>query len=158
MPARLARLVLPAAVLLAAGCASGDGAAVSVPSPSPSAAAVCRTLNARLPKTVDGLARHGTSPASEFTAAWGAPAVVLRCGVPRPAVLTPGSPHYDPTADSVGVNGVTWLMEKQGGGYRFTTVDRAALVEVTVPAKYAPEVNPLTDLADPVLKADPAAL
>nr|WP_202447649.1 DUF3515 domain-containing protein [Streptomyces sp. SID5468] len=150
---------MPATVLLTvAGCSSGPANAVAVPSPSPSAAAICRALHDRLPGTVDGLARHATTPASPFTAAWGNPQVELRCGVPRPRSLTPGDPHYDPTAEAVGVNDVTWLPQQFDGGYRFTTTGRAAFVEVTVPSAYKPEVNPLTDLAAAVKRADPTEL
>jgi hypothetical protein len=129
-----------------------------VPEPSPQAAALCRALRKELPKTVDGLGRSEAGPVSDFTAAWGDPPVRLRCGVPRPDVLTPGSAHYNPTADAVEVNGVSWLLEKQQDGYRFTTTDRKAFVEVTVPGKYAPEVDPLTDLAGAVEKTVPTVL
>lgn len=57
--------------------------------------------------------------------------------------------------ESAGVNGVDWLPEKRKDGYRFTTVLRRAYVEVTVPGKYAPEVNALLDLAKAVKKTVP---
>lgn len=157
-PPRLLRL--PVAALLAAtvGCSVSDGDGEAVPSPSPQAAKLCRALHKALPKTVNGLDRAAAEPVSDFTAEWGDPAVRLRCGVPRPDVLTPGSEHYNPTADAVEVNGVTWLPEQQEDGYRFTTTDRKAFVEVTVPGTYAPEVNPLTDLADAVKKTVPSEL
>jgi hypothetical protein len=75
--------------------------------------------------------------------------------VPRPEVLTPGSEHYNPTSDSVEVNGVSWLLEERDGGYRFTLLDREVFVRVTVPDAYAPEVNALVDLADAVRGAVP---
>jgi len=65
---------------------------------------------------------------------------------------------YDPTADAVDVNGVAWLLEEESDGIRFTTTERTMFVEVTVPDDYAPEVNPLTDLAaavDEHIPADP---
>lgn len=90
-----------------------------------------------------------------YTAVWGDPGIELRCGVPRPEVLTPGSEHYNPAAEAVGVNGVEWLLEEREDGYRFTTTGRSAFVELTVPAEYAPEVGVLTDLADAVKEAVP---
>ncbi|MGW1837370.1 DUF3515 domain-containing protein [Streptomyces sp. BBFR2] len=146
--------VLPSlAVLCAAGCSSA--AEVTPPAPEGAAAGYCRALHKELPGTVDGLARRSTGPASEYTAAWGDPAVQLRCGVPKPGTLTSGSEHYNPTADAADVNGVSWFLEKRDDGYRFTTVLRKAYVEVTVPGKYAPEVNALTDLAAAVRKTVP---
>ncbi|OEV13251.1 uncharacterized protein DUF3515 [Streptomyces sp. Amel2xB2] len=143
------------AVLTAAGCASADGDGPAAPSPSGEAAKTCRSLHDRLPKRVDGQQRITLDPASKYTAAWGDPAIELRCGVPRPEKLSPGSEHYNPTAEAAEVNGVSWLLEQRDGGYRFTTTDRVAHVEVTVPDDYAPEVNPLTDLARAVRQSVP---
>ncbi|MDF3289221.1 DUF3515 domain-containing protein [Streptomyces silvisoli] len=163
---RLARLCgsLPvAAVLLAAaGCSSSATDTVAVPTPSTAVATVCRTLHNALPEKVNGLARHATHPASDLTAAWGDPAIVLRCGVPTPDVLNPGSAHYNPTADAASINGVDWLPEKQSdGSVRCTTTLRKAFVEVTIPSKYTGpygDISALTDLADAVKKSDPAGL
>jgi hypothetical protein len=165
-PRRLFRLPAAALALLTAiavsgitGCSfTGGGGARPVPTPSAEVAEMCRALQQRLPGTVNGLGRSGAEPDSDFAADWGDPAVQLRCGVPRPELLTPGSEHYNPTADAVEVNGVTWLLERQDDGYRFTTTGRKAFVEVTVPGKYAPETGALTDLADAVRKAVPTEL
>jgi hypothetical protein len=119
---------------------------------------MCRKLQDQLPGTVNGLDRSASEPDSDFAADWGDPAVQLRCGVPRPELLTPGSEHYNPTADAVEVNGVDWLLEKQEDGYRFTTTGRKAFVELTVPGTYAPEVDALTDLAGAVERTVPSRL
>ncbi|MEU1666669.1 DUF3515 domain-containing protein [Streptomyces sparsogenes] len=146
-------------VLSAAGCSlfgGSDGSlSLAVPKPSAKTAALCRALHRELPRTVNGLERRAPEPASELTAAWGDPAVKLRCGVDKPAALTAGTEHYDPYAASAEIDGVQWLPERLGDGYRFTTVLRQAYVEVTVPGKYAPEVNPLVDLAKAVKKTVP---
>lgn len=136
----------------------GDDDRVAVPSPSAKTRALCAGLAAALPAEVDGLPRHTLEPASRLTAGWGDPTVVLRCGVARPEVLTPGSRTYDPTSDAADVNGVSWLVQRTADGYRFTTTGRVAFVEVSVPARYAPEVNPLTDLAAAVRKSVPGEL
>lgn len=129
-----------------------DRGPVTVQPPTPTAAATsaCQALHDALPASVDGAARRATSPASELTAAWGSPAVVLRCGVPRPAAL-------EPTSQLVTINDVDWFPEQLSDGYRFTSYGRVADVEVRVPGRYAPEVNPLVDLADAMKKADPVA-
>lgn len=147
---RFALLPAAAALLALAGCTSSADATRPVPQPPQKAAELCRALQDDLPRQVDGLDRNESEPASEFAADWGDPAVQLRCGVPRPEILTPGSDHYNPTAEGVEVNGVLWLPEELEDGYRFTTTLRKAYVEVTVPRKYEPEVNPLTDLAKAV--------
>ncbi|MGV9854170.1 DUF3515 domain-containing protein [Streptomyces endocoffeicus] len=154
----LARRLVPlsAAVALAlvpvAGCSStgdsDDTEALAVPTPAPQAAAICRALHKELPDAVNGLKRGTAEPASDYTAVWGDPAVQLRCGVPRPEAM--GS-----KTDSAEVDGVEWLPEKRDDGYRFTTVLRRAYVEVTVPKKYSPEINPLVDLARAVEKTVP---
>ncbi|TSB31586.1 DUF3515 domain-containing protein [Streptomyces sp. NBC_01525] len=147
--------VLPSLAVLCctAGCSSADE--VTPPAPEGASAQHCRALHKELPDTVDGLARRSTEPASDFTAAWGDPAVQVRCGVPKPGALTSGGEHYNPGADAADVNGVSWFLEKRDDGYRFTTVLRRTYVEVTVPGKYAPEVNALTDLATAVKKTVP---
>ncbi|MCT2594306.1 DUF3515 domain-containing protein [Streptomyces sp. N2-109] len=143
--------VLPLAlapVITLAGCwSSGDSAGPAVPSPSGKAAGACRALHGELPGRVNAEDRAELDPASKYTAAWGDPAIELRCGVPRPEVLTPGSEHYNPLADQAEVNGVHWLIEPRDGGYRFTATGRDAFVEVTVPDDYAPEIGALPDLA-----------
>jgi hypothetical protein len=152
---RYSALPVLAVLFAAVGCSAPE---VAVPSPEGEAAAHCRALHKELPQTVDGMERGTAEPVSDFTAMWGDPAVQLRCGVRKPAVLTAGSEHYNPKADAAEVNGVEWLFEKQDDGYRFTTVLRKAYVEVNVPGKYAPEVGVLTDLADAVKKTVPAGV
>lgn len=150
---RTPRAALGGALLLAAvaGCAMTESdARPAAPSPSGKAAAVCRSLHDALPGKVEGEEHTTDATDSSYTAAWGDPAIELRCGVDRPAKLTPGTEEYNPTSEAAEVNGVSWLIEEQDEGYRFTTTDRAAYVEVTVPEAYAPEIGALTDLAKPV--------
>ncbi|MFR9755265.1 DUF3515 domain-containing protein [Streptomyces sp. TR06-5] len=142
-------------VLAGCGAITGAGAGPVPPDPSGRAAVACRALHRALPERVTGLDPVDTRPASRYTAAWGDPSVELRCGVSRPDVLRPGSEHYNPTAEAVDVNGVSWLLEQRENGYRFTTTDRAARVEVTVPDAYAPEVGVLTAFADPIERTVP---
>ncbi|MEU7029953.1 DUF3515 domain-containing protein [Streptomyces sp. NPDC046275] len=151
LPARAAAAVL---LLAAAGCSAPDArATVPVPGPPEAEAAVCRALAKELPGTVAGLPRTGTEPESELTAAWGDAAIVLRCGVPRPEKMN------DPQAQGIDANGVNWLYEPRAGdGPRFTTTYRKAYVEVTLDARYAHDVGPLVDLAEPVRKAVPPSV
>ncbi|WP_172382163.1 DUF3515 domain-containing protein [Streptomyces sp. MNP-20] len=147
----------PALALLiaCAGCSStDDGGTAAVPSPGAGVTELCRNLDERLPREVDGLDRRDPKPSSPLTAGWGDPAIILRCGVPRPAKMN------DPEADGVTVNGVGWLLEKRtDGSFRFTTTLRKAYVEVTIPEQRTGDgVSPLTDFAVPVKKSIPEGI
>lgn len=129
---------------------SGTDDGITVPVPDARVAGYCHALHHDLPREVDGLSRHDLKPDSELIAGWGKPAIVLRCGVPRPDVLK------SPDADGVTVDGVGWVIEEQsGGGFRLTTTLRKAYVEVTLPKKFAGDLGPLTDLAGAVKKTVP---
>ncbi|POX55177.1 DUF3515 domain-containing protein [Streptomyces sp. Ru71] len=148
---------LPALVLLlaAAGCSfADDSASVAVPSPGAKAAALCRELDRALPAEVDDQDRRDPDPASPLTAGWGDPAIILRCGVERPAKMN------DEEADGVEVDGVGWLLEKQqDGSFRFTTALRKAYVEVTIPEQRTGDgMAPLVDLAPGIKKAIPEGI
>ncbi|HET7173971.1 MAG TPA: DUF3515 domain-containing protein [Nocardioidaceae bacterium] len=126
---------------LLAGCAASSApVAVTPPTPAGVAARDCRALLAGLPSSVGGQPRRDVSPSDALAAAWGAPPIVLRCGVRRPASLRPTSAC--PTVDGVG-----WLARRQASGWVFTTIGRSAYVEVTVPRRYAPAGDALADLA-----------
>jgi hypothetical protein len=136
----------------------GRGNAVAVAAPVPassSAATVCANLTKAAPKTVNDQSRRTTSPASIFTAAWGDPAITLRCGVPKPTMLVPGTKDYNPSADAAYVNGVAWLVEKTASGYTFTAYQREVYVEVDVPIAYQGGPGTLVDLGPAVLAAVP---
>ncbi|MEW2177255.1 DUF3515 domain-containing protein [Streptomyces sp. NPDC005406] len=144
-----------ALVLLAAvGCTSTDPAAsVSVPTPSSEAAAYCRALHKELPSSVAGLERSDPAPRSDLTAGWGDGAIVLRCGVARPAKMD------DAQAKAAEADGVNWLLEqREDDGPRFTTTLRKAYVEVSLSAAYAHDATPLAAFAAPVKKTVPSGL
>ncbi|MFF3312038.1 DUF3515 domain-containing protein [Streptomyces sp. NPDC002952] len=150
-----------ALLIAVTGCSSADdSAAAAVPSPGENAARLCRNLDKVLPEKVDGLEREDPEPRSALTAGWGGPAIILRCGVERPAKMVDPKVANgdDPDAVGGGVNGVGWLMEELGGGKtRFTTSGRLAYVEVTVP-KDRDDSAVLVDLAKPVKKAIPEGI
>ncbi|GLW62571.1 hypothetical protein Arub01_08150 [Actinomadura rubrobrunea] len=127
--------LLPAA-LLAAGCGAG---AVRVPVPTPDAATARLCAGLRLPEKVLGHERRDTTPESPLTAAWGSPAIALRCGVPRP-------PELRPDSQLMTINGVDWFGVPVDRPVTFTAVARQAYVEVTVPAAYTPPGDVLIEL------------
>ncbi|WP_149185228.1 DUF3515 domain-containing protein [Streptomyces sp. TRM49041] len=154
LPPAAAALAVAALLPTAAGCSFTDArASVPVPRPDAEEAALCRTLHKELPDTVAGLGRSETEPRSDLTAAWGDGAIVLRCGVARPARMS------DPQADAVEADGVNWLVEpREGDGPRFTSTYRKAYVEVSLDRRFAHDVGPLVDFAGPVGRAIPPSL
>lgn len=134
--------------LTVSGC--GDGA-VGVDSFEVSAAGrkACPALLGDLPSRVADQPRRATT-GSTYAAAWGEDAIVLRCGVGRPA-------DYDKFAACQRADGVDWfvperIIEDQGADVVMTTLGRSPAVEVTVPASYRPTTAPMIDLAK-VIKA-----
>jgi hypothetical protein len=115
----------------------------------------CAMLLTHLPVQLGKLAPRvvHTKPDTPYVVAWGAPAVVLSCGVDRPKSLTPGSsaqfqsggvetgPFYDVTAGS--------------GGNVWTTVDRGPYISILVPRKYQ-GADVLPALSQAIAKALPA--
>ena len=150
-----------ASVALTSGC-SGPGAVevTAPPSPTDRVQAMCGDLIDALPETVaDDLDARDVDPSDALAAAWGDPAVVLRCGVPKPDALTRTSACFE-------VDGVGWLATQDGrevsgdapveGTLTFTTIGRAAYVEVEVPAMddHQP-VDALPALAMPIQQTIP---
>ena len=90
----------------------------------------CAALTAALPGQLGGLPRRqilqGDDPSLTGVAAWGEPAVVLRCGVPTPAELTCSAAVQE-------VDGVAWLPLSGGGDTSYFVVDRSVRVALTVP-------------------------
>jgi len=121
---------------------------VDATTPDAGTTAACQELLDAVPDTVMDQPRRDVSPHDALAAAWGDPAVVLRCGVDKPAAMTPD-------AQLVEVDGVTWLPEPLSAGYLFTTYGRTAYVEVSVPDDYAPEGRALVDLAAAVTRTVP---
>jgi len=121
--------------------------AVVDPTPGPAEAAICTSVVADLPEQVLDQDRRTVEPGT-FSAAWGKPAIVLRCGVAAPPTLTRFSECFD-------VNGVGWFSEEAIGGMIFTTIGRATFVEVSVPTQYPLGTGALVDVGTAVSEHDP---
>jgi hypothetical protein len=116
-------------------------------------AKLCAALHRELPETVAGRDRLDPEPASDLTAAWGGAAIVLRCGVPRPAKMD------DPDAEGVEGSGVGWLAEQlPAGAVRLTSTYREAYVEVTVARGAEAELGSLDPVAAAVKKTVPSTV
>jgi len=147
-PTLAAGVVVLAALSLLGGCGNG---AVQIDSFSVTAAGheSCQELLGALPSRVADQPRRRTS-GSTYGAAWGKPAIVLRCGVGKPA-------DYTKFAACQTANGVDWfvpeqVMEDQSADVVMTTIGRSPAIEVKVPSAYRPSTAPMVDLAK-VIKA-----
>jgi hypothetical protein len=139
-------------LLLLASC-GGGAVDVQAPSPQGKAATDCRALVGALPAHVADQKRRDVSPSGAPAAAWGDPAIVLRCGVPKPAGL-------DKFASCQVTDGVGWYIpESQITGaptdVTMTTVGREAYVEVRLPRDYFPPAAAMVDLAKAIKKTVP---
>lgn len=133
------------------------GPVALVPVPAPAAGSPdCATLVAKLPATLQSgstvLAKAElAAPAPPATAAWTdqrSDPVVLRCGLDRPAELTP-------TTNLRAVSGVSWLPIDGAESTTWYLVDRSVYVAVTIPASAG--TGPLQDLSDLIGKTLPKA-
>ncbi len=136
-------IAVPVTVILAFVLTAGHDSRTAAPSgsplsrvtvaapPSPNAAtqAACVKVFARLPVRLGQLTPRKTETDSSFVAAWGDPAIVVRCGVPKPAAF--GTPA---AAQLLDVNSVIWQPDPQRDQTVYTTVDRSVYIDVTVPA------------------------
>ncbi len=136
--------LVPAFVLLAA-CGAG---AVDVrgDAPAPDDREPCRSLLDALPRSVADLPARETEPADGWGAAYGDPAVVLRCGVGEPD-------GFDAVAACTTVEGIDWYVPDvppEQGDVVVTTVHRVPAVELRLPAVHWPPAAALVDLAGTV--------
>lgn len=134
---RLAGLALPL-TLLAAGC--GGPVRVDVPELSDADRAACDAFAADLPDTLYDEERVDVEPADAPAAAYGDPAIVVRCGVAKPE-------GFDLTASCESANGVGYYIpdeqyDDQDLDLTLTAAGYRPRVEVTIPARYRPNAGP----------------
>ncbi|PRX95646.1 DUF3515 family protein [Allonocardiopsis opalescens] len=142
-----AALAAGCAAVLLSGCAGSGAVSVPAPTPDAAAAALCAQLVAALPEALDERPRVPVSPESELVAAYsqspGAPAVAVRCGVPRPPDLRPESELWV-------MNEVSWLPQPAGAPTQFTAVGFGAYVEAIVPPSEDEPQAVLVPLSDAI--------
>jgi len=126
------------ALLVVAGCARP--VAVDPPAPPADQAVACATFIAALPAQLETVGeRRDVDPDSPYTAAYGDPAVSVRCGVPDPAGLSA-------TSALVTVDGIDWFPEQLTEGWVMTTIGLPAQVEIVVPDTQGPAPSVAADL------------
>jgi hypothetical protein len=114
----------------------------------------CSALIAAVPTRVDGARRREVVPAGAHAAAWGDPAIVLRCGVAMPE-------EFDEFATCHQTNAVDWFIpDEQITGepvaITMATVGRNVNVEVSLPVEHFPPANAMVDLAPAIKKSTTA--
>jgi len=132
-------------VLLVAACAPGP-VEITAPALDGDEAAACADLVQGLPDRLVDQERRG--PDVAHGAAWGDPAVVLRCGVDEPA-------GFDELSTCQVVNDVAWYIpEEQVTGEAvdilMTTIGRRPNVEVSLPEDYFPPAAAMAQLSDAI--------
>ncbi len=127
-----------------AGCSTGP-VEVDPPEVRRVDASACRRLVDALPPSVSEQERRDIEPEEAYGAAWGDPAIVLRCGVGTPA-------GFDELSACQVTDGVGWFIPEnqitgQATDVLMTTVDREPTIEVRIPADYFPPAATMVDLA-----------
>ena len=132
---------------------TGPVEVAALPAADAATVSACAALLAALPAEIDpGVERRPVSGAADRAAAYGDPAVVLRCGVPAPERVT----------EPVQINRVDWSVRDSGAGFEWTTVGRSPSVAVELPDVYeergfAELIVPLTGPVAATLAQQPGA-
>lgn len=92
----------------------------------------CAALYSALPSTLGGQPRRTLVGDPQDAAAWGDPAIVLRCGLPTPAELTCSS-QLTAVSGANGLAGVLWLQLSEGGQTTYLAADRPVRIALTLP-------------------------
>lgn len=121
----------------------GDDVPVDPFAVSAAGRSTCPRLLAALPDEVAGQHRRTVS-GTTYAAAWGDPAIVLRCGVPLPADFA-GSP-------CITRNGIGWSVpadqaDGRGDEVVMTLAFRSPVIQVRMPSRYRPN-GPSEVMAD----------
>ena len=158
LPLLLALAAVLVAVVLGdepAPTAAGADTPLALPAgPAPAAgSAECAALLAALPQRLPSGAtqldrRPLAAPVPQGTAAWGVDqTVILRCGLDRPAELTPTAPLLD-------VSGVRWLRLSGERNHTWVAVDRPVYLALSVPDDSG--TGPLQDISTVISSTLPA--
>ena len=117
------------------------------PSPAAASAGPCAKLAAALPASLGSLDRRDITVDRPGWAAYGEPAVEVRCGVPP-------SERYQPGDQLISVNDVAWYPdESREGGVDFSLPRSVVNVSVWIPSAYRADL--LSLLSDAVKAAQP---
>jgi hypothetical protein len=120
---------------------------VEVPPATPQTEQSCPGLMRDLPVVLAGEQSRRVDSETPYAYAWGDPAVVLICGVDRPAGFVTGTA-------TIQINGVQWYVDTSDPDTTvWTAVDRPIYIEVRLPA--AVDSAPVTALTTHITTALP---
>ena len=146
----LTRGVVVCTTILAASAYGGCGGAVEVTDPELPAGqeTACRALLEALPDELGGLERAEVEPDDALGAAWGDPAIELRCVGAMPD-------GHTRISDCTEINGVGWYtpdaqLTDFDADLTMTTIGFEPIVELRVPADYRPPLDQMTEIAAPI--------
>jgi hypothetical protein len=130
---------------------TGPLAVPAAPAPGESGR-YCAQFMSLLPDDLAGNPRRALIAGTPGQAAWGDPAIILRCGLSDPAELTCGAPLTKFTgADGIAVE---WLRTASDASVTYLAVDRPVRIAVTVPDSAG--IGPVQQLSDLIGTALPA--
>lgn len=126
--------VIVGGVIWSKSQSAGDTGPVAVAAaPAPGAAGTnCKNLMTALPADLAGSPKREVIGSPPGVAAWGDPAITLRCGLPTPQELT-CSAQLTQVSNANGQPGVLWLQLSEGGQTTYLAADRAVRIAVTMP-------------------------
>jgi hypothetical protein len=120
---------------------------VEVPPVTPEADADCPALMSSLPVELAGEPSRRVQSDSPYAYAWGDPAIVLVCGVDRPAGYVVG-------VSAIQINGVQWYVDTDDPDTTvWTTIDRPVYVQISLPSSV--DSAPVTALTTQIAQALP---
>jgi hypothetical protein len=128
--------------------AAGAPVPMAAPSLDPAAKQACLAFIAKLPVKVRDLAQRHVSQGPEQNAAYGDPAITVACG-------GPGAGAIDPTAEIYPLSGVCWYATPGKYYSVWTTLDRSAPVQVTIPSSYDGAGTWATEFRDAIVATLP---
>lgn len=111
--------------------ATGPVAVSSIDAPG-AAGRYCKELMTALPASLGTAVKRQVIDNVAGTAAWGDPAIVMRCGLPTPAELSCSS-ALTQVSNANGEAGVQWLQLSESGETTYLAADRPVRIAITLP-------------------------
>jgi hypothetical protein len=145
----LARGAVACTTILAASASAGcGGVEIADPGLPTEQENACRALLEELPAELGGLERVEVEPEDALGAAWGDPAIELRCVAEMPE-------GHSRISDCTEINGVGWYTPDSqlthfDADLTMSTIGFEPVVELRIPVDYRPPLDQLAQIAAPI--------